>query len=138
VSGSVNNNTTWSGPSGVLGWTGQRPRGPLCTGVQPSTQRSDGCHAVSLNSAESPAVWIGSSVKSLSGVEGRVSVVAFERGSMVEWIWESGFRGSELQSILFVVLGNESFCECRSLGSVAFESGSRLERIKRWEWTEID
>jgi hypothetical protein len=45
---SDNNNTfTWSGPSGVLGCTGQRPVGPR---NHPSTRSScDGCHAVPLN-----------------------------------------------------------------------------------------
>jgi hypothetical protein len=68
------------------------------------------CSPVSL-SASDGRVWIGSSVKSFSGVIGRVSVVAFERDSIMEGIWDSGFRGSELQSIVVpssvVVLQNE-------------------------------
>jgi hypothetical protein len=45
-----NNNTfTWSGPSGVLGCTGQRREAPPLGGVQPSTKTSYGCHAVPLN-----------------------------------------------------------------------------------------
>jgi hypothetical protein len=64
-----------------------------------------------------------------------VSVVAFERDSSLEGICDSGFRESELRSIVVpssvVVLGKESFHGCRSLESVTFESGSRLERIER-------
>jgi hypothetical protein len=39
---------TWSGPSGVLGCTGQRPGGPAARGCMPSTQ-CGGCRAVPLN-----------------------------------------------------------------------------------------
>jgi hypothetical protein len=67
-------------------------------------------------------------------VEGRVSVVAFERDSSLEGIWGSGFRKFELQSIVIpssvVFLGKESFYRCKSLESVIFESASRLERIE--------
>jgi hypothetical protein len=49
-----NNTFTWSGPSGVLGCTGQRPGGPAARGCMRSTHSSDGCHAVPLNAAESP------------------------------------------------------------------------------------
>jgi hypothetical protein len=52
----------------------------------------------------------------------------------LERIEESAFKRSGLKSILIpssvVVLGKESFCECESLASVTFESGSRLERIE--------
>jgi hypothetical protein len=48
-----NNNTfTWYGPSGVLGCIGQRRVAPAGRECKPST-RSDGCHAVPLNAAES-------------------------------------------------------------------------------------
>jgi hypothetical protein len=47
------------------------------------------CSPVSL-SASDGRVWIGSSVKSFSEVEGRVAVVAFERDSSLEGIWDSG------------------------------------------------
>jgi hypothetical protein len=91
------------------------------------------CSSVSLWASDG-RVWIGSSVKSFSGVEGRVSIVAFERDSLLEGIWDSGFRGFELQSIFVpssvVVLGKESFYRCCLLESVTFESGSRLERIE--------
>jgi hypothetical protein len=43
-----NNIFTWSGPSGVLGCTRQRPVGPPSRGSAAKTQ-SDGCHAVPLN-----------------------------------------------------------------------------------------
>jgi hypothetical protein len=96
------------------------------------------CSPVSL-SASGGRVWIGSSVKSFSGVLGRMSVVAFERGSVLEGTWESGFRRSELQSIFgpssVVDLGKESFCLCKSLESVTFESGSRLERIEEFAFS---
>jgi hypothetical protein len=48
--GTLNNNNTftWSGPSGVLGCTGQRPVAPAAGWCMPSTQ-CDGCHAVPLN-----------------------------------------------------------------------------------------
>jgi hypothetical protein len=36
-----NNAFTWSGPSGVLGCTGQRPGGPLYGEVQPGTQKRE-------------------------------------------------------------------------------------------------
>jgi hypothetical protein len=91
------------------------------------------CSEVSL-SASDGRVWIGSSVKSFSGVEGPVSVVAFERDSILKGICDSGFRKSGLQSIFIpssvVVLGEGSFFLCESLESVTFESGSRLERIE--------
>jgi hypothetical protein len=46
---SYNNNTfTWSGPSGVIGCTGQRRLAPAA-GWCKSFPRSDGCHAVPLN-----------------------------------------------------------------------------------------
>jgi hypothetical protein len=84
--------------------------------------------------ASDGGVWIGSSVKSFSRVLGRVSGVAFERGSSLEKVWDAGFRGSGLQSIVVpssvVALGKESFYECKSLESVTFESDSRLERIE--------
>jgi hypothetical protein len=45
-----NNNTfTWCGPSGGLGCTGQRPRGPTAGGACQIPIRSDGCHAVPFN-----------------------------------------------------------------------------------------
>jgi hypothetical protein len=73
-------------------------------------------------------------VKSLSRVWGRVSVVAFERDSLLEGIRDSGFRESGLKSIVIpssvVVLGKMCFYGCKSLESVTFESGSRLERIE--------
>jgi hypothetical protein len=91
------------------------------------------CSSVSL-SASDGRVWIGSSVKSFSGVLGRMSVIAFEKGSILEVIWDSGFRESGLQSIVVpssvVVLSKDSFFDCKSLESVTFESGSRLERIE--------
>jgi hypothetical protein len=91
------------------------------------------CSSVSL-SASDGRVWIGSSVKSFSVAEDGVSVVAFERDSSLEGIWKSGFRGSELQSIVVpssvVVLGKDSFYRCNRLELVIFESGSRLERIE--------
>jgi hypothetical protein len=46
---SDNNTFTWSGPSGVLGCTGQRPEGRLRGGAFQVSIRSDGCHAVPLN-----------------------------------------------------------------------------------------
>jgi hypothetical protein len=52
-------------------------------------------------------------------------------GSSFEVTSDSGSRESELQSIVVppsvVVSGERSFHECESLGSVAYESGSRLE-----------
>jgi hypothetical protein len=52
----------------------------------------------------------------------------------LERIEESAFSGSGLKSVLIpssaVILGEESFHGCRSLESVACESGSRLERIE--------
>jgi hypothetical protein len=57
------------------------------------------CSSASL-SASDGRVWIGSSVKSFSEVEGRVSVLVFERGSSLEGIWDSGFRESRLKSIV--------------------------------------
>jgi hypothetical protein len=62
--------------------------------------------------------------------------VTFESGSRLERIEEHAFSGSGLKSILIpssvVVLGKESFRECKSLESVTFESGSRLERIEEF------
>jgi hypothetical protein len=50
VSNNNNNNTfTWCGPSGVLGYTGQRPGGPAAAWCMPSTLSYDGCHAVPFN-----------------------------------------------------------------------------------------
>jgi hypothetical protein len=92
------------------------------------------CSSVSL-SASDGRVWIGSSVKSFSGVLGRASVVAFERDSILEGICGNGFHGSELQCFFVpssvVVLGKESFRGCKSLESLTFESGSRLKRIEK-------
>jgi hypothetical protein len=60
--------------------------------------------------------------------------VRFESGSRLERIEGSAFSGSRLKSILIpssvVVLGKESFSQCKSLESVTFERGSRLERIE--------
>jgi hypothetical protein len=65
----------------------------------------------------------------------------------LEGIWDSGFRESELQSIVIpssvFVLGKHRLCLCKSLESVTFESGSGLERIKEsafeWEgWLRIE
>jgi hypothetical protein len=73
------------------------------------------CSSVSLSVSDG-RVWIGSSVKSFSGVFGRVSVVAFERDSSLEAISDSGFRGSELRSIAVpssvVVFGKWSLSQC--------------------------
>jgi hypothetical protein len=78
--------------------------------------------------------WIRSPVKLCSRIFGRVSVVAFERDSRLESIFESEFREIGLRSITVpssvVVLGPSSFQECQSLHWVFFESGSRLERIE--------
>jgi hypothetical protein len=88
-------------------------------------------------------VWIGSSVKSCSGVLGQVSVVAFERDSILEEILDWGFSESELQSVFVpysvVVLGKKSFRWCKSLESVTFESGSQLERIEEsaFQWSGL-
>jgi hypothetical protein len=91
------------------------------------------CSSVSL-SVSARRVWVGSSVKSCSGVFGRMFVVAFEKGSSLEEIWESAFHLSWLRSIVIpssvVVLGKSSFYESWFLESVTFESGSRLERIE--------
>jgi hypothetical protein len=85
-------------------------------------------------SASDGRVWIGSSVKSYFRMVGRVSVVAFERGSVFEGICDSRFSRSELESIVVpssvVVLGKRSFSECDSFEWVAFERGSGLERIE--------
>jgi hypothetical protein len=71
-------------------------------------------------SASDGRVWIGSSAKTFSGVEGRVSVVGFERDSVLERIWawsfericDSWFRKFKRQSIVIpsavVVLGTSS------------------------------
>jgi hypothetical protein len=92
------------------------------------------CSPVSL-SASDGRVWVGSSVKSFSGVLGRVSVVAFERGSSLEGICDFGFHDSGLQSIFVpsavVVLGKCSFSECKSLESVIFENCSGLESVEK-------
>jgi hypothetical protein len=60
--------------------------------------------------------------------------VTFESGSRLERIEESAFLESRLKSILIpssvVVLGRESFYQCKSLESVTFESGSRLDQIE--------
>jgi hypothetical protein len=52
----------------------------------------------------------------------------------LERIEESAFSGSGLRSIMIpssvVVLGKSSFYWCKSLESVTFENGSRLERIE--------
>jgi hypothetical protein len=61
------------------------------------------CSSVSLSALDG-RVWIGLSAKSFSGVVGRVSVVAFERNSSLEGICDSGFRGSELKSIVIHLL----------------------------------
>jgi hypothetical protein len=72
-----------------------------------------------------------------------VSVVAFERDSNLEGIWESGFRKSQLRSIAVptsaVVLRKNIFYNCRSLESVTFESGSRLKRIEKspFQWSGL-
>jgi hypothetical protein len=91
------------------------------------------CSSVSLSALDG-RVWTGSSVKSFSGVLGHAPVVAFERGSSLERIRESGFRWSALQSIVVpssvVCLGEQSFCQCVSLAPVTLESGSQLERIE--------
>jgi hypothetical protein len=61
----------------------------------------------------------------------------------LERIEESAFRFSGLASIVIpscvVVLAEESFFGCKLLGSVTFESGSRLERIHEsaFAWTEL-
>jgi hypothetical protein len=94
------------------------------------------CSSVSL-SASDGRVWIGSSVKSFSVFLGRVSVVAFERGS------NSGFHGSELRSIVVpssaVVFDKWSLSQCKSPGTVMFESGSRLEQIEEsaFQWSGL-
>jgi hypothetical protein len=99
--------------------------------------------SVSLSASEG-RVWIGSSVKSCSRIVGRMSVVAFERGSSFEGILDSVFRDSELQSIVVpssvVVFGKWSFCGGKSLESVIFESYSRLERIEEFAfaWTGLE
>jgi hypothetical protein len=90
------------------------------------------CSSVSL-SASDGRVWIGSSVKSISGVVRLVSVVAFERDSSLEGIDFGAGEFSELKSIAVpssvVFLSKKSFRFCKSLDSVTFGSGSRLERI---------
>jgi hypothetical protein len=97
------------------------------------------CLSVSLSVSDG-RVWIGSAVKSFSVVVGRVSVVAFERGSRLERIFDSAFRDTGIQSIVIpssvVDLGKKSFCGCKSLESVIFESGSRLERIEESAFEE--
>jgi hypothetical protein len=91
------------------------------------------CSSVSLLASDG-RVWVSSSVKSYSEVIGRMSVIAFERGSSLEGIWDSGFGESGICSIVIpssvVLLGKMSFFQCRSLESVTFENGSRLERIE--------
>jgi hypothetical protein len=49
--GNNTNTFTWSGPSGVLGCTGQRPEGRLRGGACQVPIRSDGCHAVPLKTS---------------------------------------------------------------------------------------
>jgi hypothetical protein len=58
------------------------------------------CSSVSL-SASDGRVWIGSSVKSFSGVEGRMSVVAFERDSILEGILDLFFVCLSCGPLLF-------------------------------------
>jgi hypothetical protein len=62
--------------------------------------------------------------------------VTFESGSRLKWIEESAFQESGLQSIMIpssvVVLGKDSFCQCKSLESVTFENGSHLKRIEEF------
>jgi hypothetical protein len=70
--------------------------------------------------------------------------VTFEAGSRLERIDERVFYETGLTSnvkpILIprsaVLLGRESFSHCGSLDSVAFESGSRLERIDEKAFSE--
>jgi hypothetical protein len=59
--------------------------------------------------------------------------VTFERGFHLNSLAESAFHGSLLKSIVIpssvVVLGRDSFHQCRGLECVIFECRSRLERI---------
>jgi hypothetical protein len=60
----------------------------------------------------------------------------FENGSRLERIEEHAFQQSGLKSIEIpssvVVLGKESFCECKSLEFVTFKNDSQLERIEEY------
>jgi hypothetical protein len=64
---------TWPGPSWVLGCTGQRPGGPGTLGSAAKTQ-GHGCHAVPLNSAESPAVRTSAEDKDYDSGFGRLAL----------------------------------------------------------------
>jgi hypothetical protein len=120
----------------------RRPKGKSAFGRRKIVEAGFVRNACSsaLPSAPGGRAWIASSVKSYVGVLGHASVVAFERGSILERIRDSAFRGSELKSIIIpssvFVLGKESFRGCWSLKSVTFERCSRLERIEEFAFGE--
>jgi hypothetical protein len=96
-------------------------------------------------SGESGRAWVASPLKRclLSKAVSPPSAVheaVFERGSELEKIAESGFRESQLKSIVIpssvLILGESSFRACDWLRSVVFEHGSRLERIGKWAFKE--
>jgi hypothetical protein len=61
-------------------------------------------------------------------------LVTFETGTRLSRIERRAFSETGLIEIILPssveFLGEQCFCECRSLSSVIFESGSRLSRIE--------
>jgi hypothetical protein len=66
--------------------------------------------------------------------------IRFDKGSKLEQIEESAFRGNDLKSVTIpstvIVLGKDSFCDCSVLESVMFEDGSKLKRIEHGAFRE--